>query len=209
MDLKSAATLIGILKDAIVGSAAIVTAAVALWGVNSWTRELRGRTEFDAALALMRAAYKLREELFASRSPLISSAEYPEGSPLREGLRADTNERWKAHAFLFNERTAGVRAALSEFDTRTLESEAILGQAVRDAVEPLRGNAFTLFAAIDAYMGNIASDGEDFKANQEFGRQIRSEVFGTRNAKDNKLSSSILSSVQQLEAFAAPHLRRK
>lgn len=209
MELKDTATIIGLVKDVILAGAALVTACVAARGVNSWLRELRGRTEFEAALALMRAAYRLREALFDCRAPLIPAAEFPEGSKLREGEKADSDERWRAYAHVLRERMSGVSTSMTEYDARALEAEAIWGKTAREATEPLRNDVGTLYAAIGSYLDDIAQEGEIFKADREFGKQVRSQVFASRIASNNELSNSIRSNIQRLEAVFGPHLKRR
>ena len=71
--------IITAIKDVLIGGAAIATASVAVIGLKSWSRELRGRADFEVARGLIRATYKLRDELRASRAPFIRAHEFPEG----------------------------------------------------------------------------------------------------------------------------------
>ena len=205
MEVKELAAAVGIVKDVILSGAAIVTAVVAAKGVSSWLRELRGNAEFDSALALMRATYGLWEAIASCRAPWISAAEFPPGySPTRETAEA----RGKAYAHVFRERWSAVSVALSEFDARALEAEAIWGKEVPRTVDELRKNVRTLYAAIQSYVDNAYGSGLDFDHDKEFGQRIQREVFAPVSATDNELSQQIAASVKSIETFAAPHLRR-
>lgn len=70
--------IIAAIKDILLAATAVTTATAAVVGLKSWRRELEGRTEFDTAKGLIRATYKLRDELSLYRSPLISVNEFPE-----------------------------------------------------------------------------------------------------------------------------------
>ncbi|MCW3677814.1 hypothetical protein [Burkholderia cenocepacia] len=205
MEVKEIAMVVGVVKDVILSAAAIVTAVVAVNGVTSWLRELRGKAEFDTALALMRATYGLRESVASCRSPWISAAEFP---PDYKALEASNEAKGKAYGHVFRVRWSPVSAALSEFDARALEAEAIWGKDVVVAVEPLRKNVRTLYAAIQAFIDNIYSDGEDFDHDRPFGQRIQREVFAPVSATDNELSDQIAASVKRIETFVSPHLRR-
>lgn len=53
--------VIAIVKDVLVGVAAATTAVAAVIGLRSWSRELKGKAEFEAARNLARATYKVRD----------------------------------------------------------------------------------------------------------------------------------------------------
>ncbi|MEQ5839125.1 hypothetical protein N0A02_06690 [Paraburkholderia acidicola] len=207
MDLKDIAVIVGIIKDVVLAVAAVVTALVAVRGVSGWLRELRGRTEFESALALMKATYSLREALFSCRAPLILAGEFPSGySQVTDGSNAE--KKGKAYAHVLGERWSAVVATLSEFDARSLESEAIWGKDIRDATESLRKDVNTLYAAIVSYIDDAYIGGENFKEDPAFGIRVRRDVFASRDASDNALSNRILSNIQRIEMFASPHLGR-
>lgn len=71
--------IIAAIKDVLVGLAAAITAGVAIVGITSWQRELRGKAEFRVARTLMRATYGLRDAVQDCRAPFISGAEFPSG----------------------------------------------------------------------------------------------------------------------------------
>jgi hypothetical protein len=190
-------------------SAGAVTATVAWKGLNNWLRELRGRTRFDAALSLMRAAYALREAVANFRAPLIVagefSAEYRESRSLGRETRWD--DKVRAYAHVFAARWSPVGAAMTEFETRSLEVEAIWGGDVRPLTRELVDCVVILNAATESYMDDLRSEGENFKADREFGRKVRSEVFASRGATDNELTNRIAKALEALEKFARPSLR--
>lgn len=65
------------IKDLLLGGAAVATASVAVAGLKRWRLELRGKADFEAARALARATYKLRDELAICRSPFVRGQEFP------------------------------------------------------------------------------------------------------------------------------------
>lgn len=73
--------MITAIKDIALSGAAITTATVAILGLKSWSRELKGKAEFEVGRALILATYKLRDELKYARSPCTSGYEFPEDYP--------------------------------------------------------------------------------------------------------------------------------
>ena len=208
MTLADFSVALGLIKDVILAGAGVVTAFVAMKGLNNWLRELGGRTKFEAALGFVRATYSLREALFDCRAPLVVGQEYPAGYS-NIGPRRSAKEEADAWAHVFQNRWHGVSTALKEYDVRCLEAEALWGAEARLSAQPLADCVSTLYAAIQSYIRNEAEDGEDFKADRSFGKKVRSEVFGTRSSLDNEFTQRILSAVKTLEDFSRPHLRHR
>lgn len=200
------AEFITAVKDVAVAVAGITTAIVAVLGLKSWSRELRGKANFEAARGLARAAYKLRDELVLCRNPFVRAIEFPEAlrNPVsrKEGLSRET-----AYSHVFTNRWNTVFAALQEFDAQTLEAEALWGQPIREKTDALRMVVDKLYAAIDAFIDNEAAEGQLFATDQEFGSKIRAEIFAARKDTKNALSIELASAMAAIESELRPHLR--
>src|SRR5260370_33027340 len=81
-----------IIKDVAVAIAAAVTATVAVKGLSSWNRELKGKANFDVARALAKATYKLRDDIKNCRSPFLSVREFPNDYGSHQGGDTDRPE---------------------------------------------------------------------------------------------------------------------
>jgi hypothetical protein len=199
--------LIAALKDIVLALAAIVTATVALKGLTTWNRQLRGTAGFEAARALAKSAYKVRDTLHDCRSPLLSSHEFPpeyhEDWPKRSSEQAA-----KGYAFLYTNRWSPVRQAMQEFDANVLEAEALWGQPVRTATDPLRKVVREVNIAIDAIIANAASGGEDFSSDREFGKKMRSTVSAVRTDFNNEVNIKLAAAVQSIDDQLLPYLQR-
>jgi hypothetical protein len=194
--------------DIAVAVAAAVTAGVAVYGVKSWARELHGRARFEVARSLAKATYKLRDAIRVARTPLIVAGEFPEDYRSSLGGKADPEVEARAYAHVFSARWEPIAAAYQEFDAQTLEAEALWGEPVRSKTNELRVLLQKLRAAMEAFVANSSSGGEDFRADREFGKQIRSEVFATTSDDKNEFSKSVAAAVKSIEHELLPHLRR-
>jgi len=65
----SAAETITAVKDIAFATIVITTATVAIFGLKSWSRELRDKAEFEVGTALLFATHKLRYESKFARLP--------------------------------------------------------------------------------------------------------------------------------------------
>lgn len=195
------------IKDICLSIAAITAAMVAISGLKSWKKELRGRADFEIARSLIRATYKLRDEITYSRSPFTSANEFPaEYDPLD---KTSDNEA-EAWAFVFTNRWKPIANAIQEFEAQTLEAEALWGQEIKDTAFELKRCSQSLRAAMEVMVSNKASNNEDFKADKEFGKKIKSELwqgFGGSKGKDD-LGEKIQLAVGNIEKKLRPHLKR-
>lgn len=194
-------------KDIFLSLAGIATAIVANKGLSTWNRELRGKASFDVARTLAKSAYKVRDKLQQSRSPLLSAhefpAEYHEG-----GLKKTSEQEAKGYAHVYSNRWLPVREAMQEFDASTLEAEALWGSPVRDATNQLCKAVREVNVAIDAFISNAGAGGEDFSTDREFGKKMRSTVSALPSDATNELNIKLAAAVQAIDNLLRPHLRR-
>jgi hypothetical protein len=199
--------IISALKDIVLAIAAIITATVAIIGLSTWDRQLRGTAGFEAARALSKSAYKVRDTLQDCRSPLLSSHEFP--PEYHEGRSKQSSEKEaKGYAFLYTNRWSSVWQAMQEFDANLLEAEALWGQFIRTATDPLRKVVLEVNIAIDSIIVNAASGGEVFASDIDFGKKMRSTVSAVRTDSKNEINIKLAAAVQSIDDQLRPHLER-
>jgi hypothetical protein len=69
--------VVTMIKDLCLAGAGVTTAIVAVKGLQSWRRQLRGKSEYDVARDLIKATYRLREVVKVYRSPVLWAEEFP------------------------------------------------------------------------------------------------------------------------------------
>ena len=198
--------IISVSKDIVLTLAALVTISIAVYGVKSWSRELRGKAYFEVARGLIRATYKLRDELGYSRSPWTSASEFPKDySPMPKDRTPEKEaEAW---AYVFNNRCRPVAEALLEFEAQVLEAEAIWGSDIKLKTNELRQCARSLRVAMEAMVANEANGREDFKSDKGFGKEIKSDVWAMKE-DTNRLSQRIKNAVVGIEESVRPFIKR-
>lgn len=201
----SAIEVISAIKDIFLAGAAAATAYVAYTGIEKWKTELRGKAYFDIARALIKSVYKLRDELEYCRSPFISAHEFPDGynGALGKRTREEDGQAW---AHVFSKRWHPVSEAIQEFDTATLEAEALWGSGIKEKSLSLRQAVRELQVSIDAVIEDKYSGGENFK-DREFGKKMRANISSAKS-QENELSIKINEAIEGLENEIRPHLAR-
>jgi hypothetical protein len=201
------AEIITAAKDIILACAAIVTATVAVKGLRRWREELRGKVEFEVSRNLARATYKLRDEIQRARSPLIRGSEFPSsyGESEKSGSSSVEADAW---AHIYQNRFGPVLEALRDFDAQALEAEALWGSDIRKSAADLRHCAHRLSVSMQAIVDDKAQNGENFRANRDFGVKVRADVAALPSQQDNPLSQQIETAVLALEGKLKTHLSR-
>lgn len=199
--------IITAVKDVFLGIAAATTAIVAVIGLKNWSRELKGKAEFDVARNLIRATYKLRDELKNCRSSFINAYEFPDGYQGTVG-KPSHQEEAQAWAHVYKNRWGPICSAIQEFDSHTLEAEALWGKEIRTRTDHLRQCVKELNVAIDAVISDKAGGGEDFRTDREFAKKMRSTVSASPNDEQNDLSKKTATAIGAIEEQIRPHLRR-
>jgi len=200
------------IKDALVAVAAVVTALVAIKGLNTWSRQLTGSAAFETARNLVRATLKVRDALNGFRSPLIMGHEFPTG--YRDIQRDYPEEHARNQAYaeawrqMYNNRWEPVVSAVREFDSCSLEAEALWGQEIRLATNKLRGCVVDIYTAVDLIVEDKAEGGDIFHKDKVLAKKMRAVVAASPKDKDNKLTQDITAAIVAIEDFLKPHLRR-
>ncbi|PTR07103.1 hypothetical protein C8R32_10859 [Nitrosospira sp. Nsp5] len=195
-----------ILKDILVGIAAATTAVVAVKGLRSWSRELKGKAEFEAARGLALATYKLRDSLRDCRSPLYLVSELADYNPA--AWSGPNQEEADQFAYIYENRFAPVLTAVQQFDSYVLEAEALWGSKIKSKTDQLRACVQELNSAMAADIANKRSQGEDFKSDRDFAKQTKEKVTYLPDDETNVFSKRVRNAVEQIEGQLLPHLRR-
>lgn len=117
---------IGIIKDALTGTATLVAAVAAYRGFGAWRVQLIGNSSYDVGRQVLRAVSKLRNAVGAFRSRAVRGYE-----------QAEQKEGSNFYATIFEYRWKSVGEALADFNAAIVEAEAIWGLESRNILDPL------------------------------------------------------------------------
>lgn len=195
--------MLPIIKDIVVAAAAIITALSAVWGVFRWQSEMRGRASFEVARGLIKAAIKLREEIFMFRSPFVRAGEFPVNEE-KQRLETKSAEAW---AYVLNNRWRPVIESFKEFQVQVIEAEALWGTEIRNRAEVMEKITATLYAAVESFITDKQNGGQDFQNDRAFGARITAIL--NRVSTDDDFSAEVSAAVNNIESHAARYLSRK
>ena len=193
-------------RDVIVSIATVVTATVAVKGINKWRAEESGKADFELSRRVGRAAFRLRDVLANARRNIVTAGEFPEGY---KAGNADEEEKASAWAHIFEARWTLVRDCAIEIQSLRNEAEALWGREIVGHLGKLLAHVQALRGSMEAYIANERSGGEDFKMDTEFGQRMRAQVFDSGSwrtspggkPEPNQLTSAIEADVDATAAY--------
>jgi len=197
---------IGMMKDIIMSIAAGITAWVAYTGLNKWKKGLRGKIDFDTAHALIKATYKVRDELKYARSPFIPASEFPEG--YYGAINKNSKEEGDAFAYIYTNRMKPVIEATQELEIRALEAEALWGKNIQEYVQELRGCCSRLNTSFNTDLRNIYSNDKLSQKSEKFHQKIRKDTYASEE-DDDPLSIRIRNAIKTIEEEIRLYLDKK
>lgn len=206
-------TLVAV-KEVVVAVAAAAAAVAAWWGVSTWRRQLKGKAEYDVALKVLRATYRVRDAIQAMRSPFMSGGEmqsamasegFRQPPPLAtastqafhvSGLEAGYSVRWGV-----------VSEALADLSVARLEAEAIWGEDAARCLDAVRQCARDLNAATRMYLKRQRNP-RGAASEETFERELEETVFSTgAESGDDAFTMRLREAVASMEAFIRPKLK--
>lgn len=206
--MLSSGQAIGVFKDVVLAVAAFVGMLVAVSGLSTWNRQLKGGVEYELTRRLLKHTYRLREAIREARHPVMS---YGPADDV-EGV-APLNREQKEYQGLVNayrERWAKVIAARDDLRTELLEGEVVWDDGIHRKFNPLFELQGELSNAIQLYLDVsnplIPSDKRDILLDIRIGR--RSVMYDMLGHADDPFADEMKATIIDIESYLKPHLKK-
>jgi hypothetical protein len=126
LELKEWVTLI---KDGLLGVAALVTTIIAIYGARVWKRELAGKEIYAATKSLVKESHLLSKATTKARQPIQA---YERKAFSEEEVKHTTkNERWRlSEADAYRKRIDDLSVAIDRYQSALLEVRVLVGSKV-------------------------------------------------------------------------------
>jgi hypothetical protein len=187
--------------------AAIATAIAALWGLNTWRRELHGRVEFDLARKILTSLNRVRTAVSRIRWGGVLKSEMP-ASILREGeIETDLSTEEKHRRVMrgvFSKRTQPLSEEWNNLWALTEEADALWQGNIRHAVSDLRMQLNTLSLNIE----RMFSDEPGYDEGDDRTR-VRRIVYARFDEDKDDYLKELESRIESVASIVRPHLRKR
>jgi len=197
-------------KDIVTVISLAVAALVAIKGLQTWRRQLKGTADYDLAKRLLKAAYRLRDALQAVRNPFMSSGEvqYAIKEVQLEVKPSDEDFNAASTAAAYQLRWRPVIEAYQSLELEAFEAEALWGASAKDVIIPIRRTVNSLSVAIDLVLRDRQAGGTrmlDSASREKFERILYSMAL---TPEDDPYLKELTAAVAQIETLARPFLAR-
>src|SRR5262245_36327356 len=194
--------------------AALLTAIVAVVGINAWRRRLRGTTEYQVAFKVLEAVYALREAMEEARTRHAATPDRTRESPAA-GAHASSGEGGDdvlVSAEAYREKLARVRVAREHLLRVQQEAFALWGEPSTDALLGIYEAAQAFHATFEQYFERALDRGRRFDRDDQVEgpdaemQAMKRVLYVTPNEKD-PFGERILRASAAAEEFYRGHIR--
>ncbi|WP_426192562.1 hypothetical protein [Massilia sp. DWR3-1-1] len=195
-------------KDLILGIAACVGMVVAIVGLRTWNRQLKGGVEYELARRLLRQTFRLRDAIKDVRYHTLTyeRVQAKEGEP---PLGREDSE-YRGLVLAYEGRWGKLVAVHSDLQTDLIEGEVVWGDAVHQKFKSLLALVEELGSAIRAYLAssNPSLDPETRGLYSDMLAKKRDVMYDTSDFQRNEYTEEIKLALAETEQYLRPKLDR-
>lgn len=196
-------------KDVATLFAAVIGTYVAIAGLSAWKRQLSGKTNYELARRLLRAAYKFRVAISVVRHPVVTSGEAEEAQKeIADELGTlDINPAGKRTYAIYKVRGKEINTALIELQAESFEAEISWGATAKSKIAELGKLIVPLRIAVEDYVQAQAGNGmpRTYSASE-----VHETLFDTLDPiNPDKFTQRVNIALEAIEVFLRPHLGPK
>lgn len=205
MTIQEIQELVSLFKDILTGITAIVATTVAVLGLQTWKKQLKGKAEYELARRLLIATYKVRDRIDTVRNPFVSASEISQ-SIKEADIEVEFGEEdyhAKSQGAVYQRRWKYLQDAMRDLEVESLEAETIWGDEIVRLLKPIRVNVSTLYSNILKYMYHLQAP--NVQIDPKLIEEMDSIIYTAK--KNDKFSSSLHEAIKQVEDYLRPHIK--
>lgn len=210
MTIDNLAQYISIAKDTVITIAAAVGAYVALRGLSTWNRQLKGGVEYELTRRILKCTYRLREAIKGVRNPVMWANEMPTPPESEASKMSYEQLRHYGSANAYQKRWDKVTEVRMDLQTELLEAEAIWGKTIYEKFEPVFKLQQELLSSVHTYVSacNPSESEQSRAAYQEIMRKQRDILYDVSSESPDEYTQDVTRAIEAIESFLKPHLRK-
>lgn len=207
-DLTCISNYVSVTKDIVLTIAGGIGAYVALKGLNTWNRQLKGGVEYELTRRLLKLTYRLRDAIRNVRNPAMFGGEmpYPSSDEAKEMSRDQINYYGMSKAY--QNRWDKVTQVSSDLQAELLEAEALWGADVHKQFEHLFKLRHELWMAVHFHLMAINPEQQNV-TREAMNRILKREIlYDLSGENEDEFSSEIAKAITPIETFLKPYLKK-
>ena len=200
--------VITLLKDVILAGAGITGAVVALKGLDTWKRQLKGQSEYELSRRILVTLFKYRDAINGVRHPAMWPHEMP--TPLEDEAKTMSPDqiRFYGTSKAYQARWDKVQKERTALYADLLEAEAIWGNELKNLFKKVFDLEQELFTCIRHYIELINPDAdEDSKeAIRKIDEKKRDIMYDDLSEEPDEYKQDLISAIEDIEKYLKPKL---
>jgi hypothetical protein len=198
---------VAFIKDIATALAAAVGIYVALDGLSTWKKQLKGKTEYELARRLLKSVYKLRDAIDIVRNPLQTAGEtyLALDESATDIKQADPNWNLVANSAVFKKRWAKIVDAFLDIEVEQLEAEVLFGDEIQSYISNLKRKVLQLNSNIDIYLQSL-SDIHRRSLTNDVIQAATQIIWGQLSDNSNQFSREVNEIIEKIENAIKPYL---
>lgn len=197
---------IPLIKDALLGIAALVTTVIAIYGARMWKHELAGKEIYAATKSLVKESHLLSKAANWARRPI---QDYERKVFSEEDVKHTTkNERWRlSEADAYKKRLDELFVALDRYQSALLDVRVLVGSKVYLGFLPFGQLVTEVVNRIGDYIAVIQDYSQTVLPESPKVQELQQELCASDNI-DDELSQKIADAREEGEKCLLAFLHR-
>ncbi len=203
--LKAIWGVLGDAKEQIVSISALIGVFIAVSGLRTWRKELKGKSEYEKAKQILRAVYRVKDAFISVRSPVIYSYEYPKDMRDELGNLKD-GSRYDGTIHVYNKRFEVLNKTFVELEDQTLDAQVEWGQQFHNDIVKFRICRGQLLSAIQEYTDSLRPGYRRTAGTEPLFEPMSYLYYVGEDSQHDKLLPLINEAVKLYENRLRPHI---
>lgn len=197
-----------LLKDWVVSGAAITGAVVAVKGLGTWQRQLKGQSEYELSRRILVSVFKYRDSINGVRHPAMWAYEMPYPSEDEVAKMSSDQIRFYGTSKAYQARWDKVQTERTSLYADLLEAEAIWGTELKQLFKKVFDLEHELFTRIRHHIELINPDTSDAKkeAVAKIYNKSRDIMYDDLGEEPDEYKKDLISAIEQIEKYLKPKL---
>jgi hypothetical protein len=203
--------IVSLVKDLILSGAAVTGAVVAIKGLGTWQRQLKGQSEYELSRRILVSLFKYRDSINGVRNPVMMGYEMPT-PPENESKNMSYEQiNYYGTSKAYQNRWDKVQKERTTLYADLLEAEALWGKELNDLFKIIFDLERELFINIHNYLTVINPDTDPAmkEAMQKIRKSKRDIMYSEFGDESEVYQNEFKAGVENIERYLKPRLSHK
>ncbi|OCH03062.1 hypothetical protein, partial [Aliivibrio fischeri] len=201
--------IVTVIKDFILAGAAITGAVVAVKGLGTWRRQLKGQSEYELSRRILVGLFKYRDAINSVRNPAMFS--YELSVPSEEEVKTMNQEdiHYYGVSKAYQNRWSKVQEQRTSLYADQLEVEAIWGGELNELFKILFALEHELFTLVRHYLIQMDPKANEARKDAIIRRdqKRRDIMYDESDDEPDEFKQELLDAISNIEDYLKPKLR--